>query len=107
VKLYSVLFNGTDYDLYCASGTKIGGFYVSVLSLANSPEQAFQLAHDKLVSSDAYLALLHDPRTQSGVLTVSDYTELSQFNQNGPEISGFVFYPEEATAVKESLHNPR
>lgn len=104
MKLYSVLFNGTDYDLLCADGSKIGGFYVSVLSLADSPEQAFQIAHDKLVSSDAYLALFPDPLNQSGVLTVSDCTEISQHDRSEIEISGFVFYPDEATTVKSVLN---
>jgi hypothetical protein len=97
MKLHSVLFKGTGFDLHCASGEKIGGFFVSVLVVADSPEQAFQLAYEKLTDSEAFLALLADHDHPDGMIEVESHTILEQGDDEGAaEISGFVFYPEEA-----------
>ena len=96
MKLHSVLFKGTGFDLHCASGEKICGFFVSVLVVADNPEQAFQLAYEKLVDSEALQALHGDHDYPDGVIEVEGYTILEQGDEGAAEISGFVFYPEEA-----------
>ena len=91
---YKVTFEGTGYDLFAENNQRIGGFFVSVIASAPEPEQAFEIAYQKLISSQAYqdLVVAHDH--PKALLSVHQYSELAEeVDLNVPDISGFVFYP--------------
>jgi hypothetical protein len=93
-KMYEVQFEGTGYNLLTENNQKIGGFFVSVLASAPEPEQAFEIAYQKLIGSQAYQELVAGHEHPDAVLNVYQYSELrEEVDLNTPEISAFVFYP--------------
>ena len=91
---YEITFEGTGYDLLTENNQRIGGFFVSVIASAPEPEQAFEIAYQKLISSQAYQDLVATHEHPKAVLSVHQYSELAEeFDLNVSEISGFVFYP--------------
>lgn len=91
---YEISFEGTGYDLLTENNQRIGGFFVSVFVSAPEPEQAFEIAHQKLLSSQAYQELVAGHEHPDAILSVHQYSELSEeVDLNSPDISGFVFYP--------------
>lgn len=94
-KIFVVTLEGKNYDLYAENGQKIGGFFVGVEVQANSPEEAFDLAYEKLINSHQYQNTFQSGKHSNAVLSVSEYAEISESDPSIPEISGFIFYPEE------------
>ncbi len=96
---FRIVFHGTGYDLQ-ADNREIGGsgklgFFVGVNVEADEAEQAIQLAYEKLVGSENYIAVLGEGEHPDGVLTVDQCYEFSIRDAEEAEVSGFIFYPEE------------
>ena len=90
---YKVLFEGIGYNLLNETKQKIGGFFVSVLTTAPDPEQAFEIAYQKLIDSQAYQDLVAAHAHPNAVLSVHQYSEIRGEDSDTKDISGFVFYP--------------
>lgn len=90
---YEIIFEGTGYDLFAENNQKIGGFFVSVFVIATDPEQAFEIAYQKLINSQSYQDLVAGHEHPDAVLSVHQCNELTDVDLNAPDISGFVFYP--------------
>ena len=99
MKKYIITFEGTSYDLLAEDGKKVGGFFVSVLVQANQPEDAYDLAYQKLIASEQYQAMFADHEHPNGALSVSEYAELLEPDPSLSELSGFVFYPEDGEST--------
>lgn len=92
-KVFEIQFEGTGYNLLAEDNQKIGGFFVSVLASAQEPEQAFEIAYQKLISSQAYQELVAAHEHPNAVMSVHQYCEIIHVDLNISEISAFVFYP--------------
>lgn len=90
---YEITFEGTSYNLLTEDNQKIGGYFVSVLARAPEPEQAFEIAYQKLINSQSYQDLVDGHEHPDAVLRVHQCNELTDVDLNAPDISGFVFYP--------------
>lgn len=102
---YQITFEGIGFNLSSEDGKPIGGFYVSVVASAPDPEQAFDIAYEKLINSQAYQDLVSSGEHPNAELSVDGYSELTdQDLLEVAEISGFVFYPsDEETGVSSAV----
>jgi hypothetical protein len=93
MRFYQVTFEGVGYNIFSEENQKIGGFFVSVLANAPQPEQAFEIAYQKLINSQAYQNLVNENDHPSAYISVYEYCEVTQVDLNVSEVSAFVFYP--------------
>lgn len=100
---YVVTFEGAGYNLCAENGQKIGGFFISVTTDSVTPEEALQLAYEKLVTSDNYQEVAAGEQPGSK-LVVSECVELSEVDEINNEISGFIFFPEITTNDSNTSH---
>lgn len=95
---YKITFEGVGYNILTETEQKIGGFFVSVLATAPDPEQAFEIAYQKLIDSQAYQDLAAVHAHPNAVLSVYQYSEIRGEDSDTKNISGFVFYPPDEQA---------
>jgi len=96
MRFYQVTFEGVGFDIYLDYSEKyqkVGGFFVSVVVSAAKPEEAFEVAYQKLINSKAYQDLYDGQDHPNAVIAVCEYCELTHVDSNVSEISGIVFYP--------------
>jgi hypothetical protein len=94
MRQYAVTFEGTEYNLCDEAGNKLG-FFVSVMVRAEEPEQAIDLAFQKLISSERYQATFEPDDHPNGMLAVSDCAEILEPDPSEVEVSGICFYLEQ------------
>ncbi len=100
---YEITFEGTGYDLLTEDNQMIGGFFVSVIAGASEPEHAFEIAYQKLISSQAYQDLVATHEHPNAALSVHQYSEIREEDSDTPEISGFIFYPPDEQAPENTV----
>lgn len=91
------------YGLLTEDNQRIGGFFVTVLATAQEPEQAFEIAYQKLINSQAYQELVAVHEHPDAVLNVHQYSEITEDDLSIPDISGFIFYPPDEQASENTI----